>query len=47
VTAVVRRNRGQDISAACGQLAAEGGARVSRRHGEDGTPPLTVRGSAG
>jgi 23S rRNA (adenine2503-C2)-methyltransferase len=26
VTAVVRRNRGRDIAAACGQLAAEGGA---------------------
>ena len=25
VTAVVRRNRGRDIAAACGQLAAEGG----------------------
>ena len=47
VTAVVRRNRGQDISAACGQLAAEGGASDPRRQGEDGTPPLTGRGSAG
>ena len=26
ITAVVRKNRGRDISAACGQLAAEGGA---------------------
>jgi 23S rRNA (adenine2503-C2)-methyltransferase len=27
ITAVVRKNRGRDISAACGQLAAEGGLR--------------------
>jgi 23S rRNA (adenine2503-C2)-methyltransferase len=47
VTAVVRRNRGQDISAACGQLAAEVGAGDPRRRGEDDTPPLTGRGSAG
>jgi 23S rRNA (adenine2503-C2)-methyltransferase len=37
VTAVVRKNRGQDIAAACGQLAAEGGPgdprRASRRIG--------------
>jgi 23S rRNA (adenine2503-C2)-methyltransferase len=31
VTVVVRRNRGQDISAACGQLAAEGGPGDPRR----------------
>ena len=31
VTAVVRRNRGRDISAACGQLAAEGGPGDPRR----------------
>ncbi|HET7754308.1 MAG TPA: 23S rRNA (adenine(2503)-C(2))-methyltransferase RlmN [Anaeromyxobacteraceae bacterium] len=31
VTAVVRRNRGQDIAAACGQLAAEGGPGDPRR----------------
>jgi 23S rRNA (adenine2503-C2)-methyltransferase len=30
-TAVVRRNRGQDIAAACGQLAAEGGPGDPRR----------------
>ena len=47
VTAVVRRNRGQDISAACGQLATEGGASDPLGQGEDGTPPLTGRGSAG
>jgi 23S rRNA (adenine2503-C2)-methyltransferase len=33
VTAVVRRNRGSDISAACGQLAAEGGPGDPRRAG--------------
>jgi len=33
VTAVVRRNRGRDISAACGQLAAEGGPGDPRRAG--------------
>ena len=47
VTAVVRRNRGQDISAACGQLAAEGGPGDPRRQGRRATPPLTGRGSAG
>ncbi len=31
VTAVLRRNRGRDISAACGQLAAEGGPGDPRR----------------
>jgi 23S rRNA (adenine2503-C2)-methyltransferase len=31
VTAVVRKNRGRDISAACGQLAAEGGPGDPRR----------------
>jgi 23S rRNA (adenine2503-C2)-methyltransferase len=31
VTAVVRRNRGADIAAACGQLAAEGGPGDPRR----------------
>jgi 23S rRNA (adenine2503-C2)-methyltransferase len=31
VTVVVRRNRGRDISAACGQLAAEGGPGDPRR----------------
>ncbi len=31
VTAVVRRNRGRDIAAACGQLAAEGGPGDPRR----------------
>jgi len=47
VTAVVRRNRGQDISAACGQLAAAGGPGDPRRTGPEDTPPLTGRGSAG
>ena len=31
LTAVVRKNRGRDISAACGQLAAEGGPGNPRR----------------
>jgi 23S rRNA (adenine2503-C2)-methyltransferase len=31
VTAVIRKNRGADISAACGQLAAEGGPGDPRR----------------
>ncbi|MGA8890579.1 MAG: 23S rRNA (adenine(2503)-C(2))-methyltransferase RlmN, partial [Anaeromyxobacteraceae bacterium] len=53
VTAVVRRNRGRDIAAACGQLAAEGGPGDPRRRpprGEGagpGTASLTGRGSAG
>jgi 23S rRNA (adenine2503-C2)-methyltransferase len=42
VTAVVRRNRGRDIAAACGQLAAEGGPGDPRRRrgGEPSPPPL-------
>jgi 23S rRNA (adenine2503-C2)-methyltransferase len=32
LTVVVRKNRGRDISAACGQLAAEGGPGDPRRH---------------
>jgi 23S rRNA (adenine2503-C2)-methyltransferase len=47
VTAVVRRNRGRDIAAACGQLAAEGGPGDPRRRGLPGTGPLTGSGSAG
>jgi 23S rRNA (adenine2503-C2)-methyltransferase len=47
VTAVVRRNRGSDIAAACGQLAAEGGPGDPRRRGGDRTPTLTGRGPAG
>ncbi len=38
LTVVVRRSRGTDISAACGQLAAEGGPGDPRRHP---TPSLT------
>ena len=37
LTAVVRKNRGRDIAAACGQLAAEGGPGDPRR-----TPGLTA-----
>jgi len=47
VTAVVRRNRGRDIAAACGQLAAEGGPGDPRRRDRPDTTPLTGRGSAG
>jgi len=47
VTAVIRRNRGRDIAAACGQLAAEGGPGNPRRREPEDTPPLTGRGSAG
>jgi 23S rRNA (adenine2503-C2)-methyltransferase len=39
VTAVVRRNRGRDIAAACGQLAAEGGPRSPRRRAARAPPP--------
>jgi 23S rRNA (adenine2503-C2)-methyltransferase len=44
VTAVVRKNRGRDIAAACGQLAAEGGpGDPRRRRREDPEPaPATV-----
>jgi 23S rRNA (adenine2503-C2)-methyltransferase len=47
VTAVVRRNRGRDIAAACGQLAAEGGPGDPRRRTAAPTVPLTGGGSAG
>jgi 23S rRNA (adenine2503-C2)-methyltransferase len=39
VTAVVRKNRGRDISAACGQLAAEGGAGRTDRPADLPAPP--------
>ena len=40
VTAVVRKNRGRDISAACGQLASEGGPGDPRRAvGAQKAPP--------
>jgi 23S rRNA (adenine2503-C2)-methyltransferase len=44
ITAVVRKNRGGDIAAACGQLAAEGGPGDPRRRGAPPAPdaqPLT------
>jgi 23S rRNA (adenine2503-C2)-methyltransferase len=44
VNAVVRRNRGRDIAAACGQLAAEGGGGRPRARP---SPPLTAGGPAG
>ncbi len=43
LTVVVRKNRGRDISAACGQLAAEGGPGDPRR----GHTRLTAPGAAG
>jgi 23S rRNA (adenine2503-C2)-methyltransferase len=39
VTAVVRKNRGRDIAAACGQLAAEGGPGDPRRAAAGPPPP--------
>jgi len=39
VTAVVRRDRGRDIAAACGQLAAEGGPGDPRRRRSPLAPP--------
>jgi 23S rRNA (adenine2503-C2)-methyltransferase len=39
LTAVVRKNRGRDISAACGQLAAEGGPGDPRRAAALTRPP--------
>jgi 23S rRNA (adenine2503-C2)-methyltransferase len=55
ITAVVRKNRGRDIAAACGQLAAVGGPGDPRRRGEaaavdlppSGNAPLTVPGVPG
>lgn len=46
VTAVVRKNRGRDISAACGQLAAEGGPGDPRR-GASAPVTLTLPDPAG
>jgi 23S rRNA (adenine2503-C2)-methyltransferase len=46
LTVVVRRNRGRDISAACGQLAAEGGPGDPRRAARP-LPPLTPDRPAG
>jgi 23S rRNA (adenine2503-C2)-methyltransferase len=46
LTAVVRKNRGRDISAACGQLAAEGGPGDPRRRAAPGaalTPAQPAR----
>jgi 23S rRNA (adenine2503-C2)-methyltransferase len=49
VTAVVRKNRGGDIAAACGQLAAAGGAGTPPRpdQGSQAAGPLTEPGLAG
>jgi len=44
ITVVVRKNRGRDISAACGQLAAEGGPGDPRRRA---AASLTPPGPAG
>ena len=44
LTVVVRKNRGRDIAAACGQLAAEGGPGDPRRtHPVAATPTTTAR----
>ncbi|BDG06489.1 23S rRNA (adenine(2503)-C(2))-methyltransferase RlmN [Anaeromyxobacter oryzae] len=47
VTAVIRKNRGRDISAACGQLAAEGGPGDPRRRATPDGEPLTRAPAAG
>jgi len=47
VTAVVRRNRGRDIAAACGQLAAEGGPGDPRRRGQGAAGALTLPAAPG
>jgi 23S rRNA (adenine2503-C2)-methyltransferase len=50
VTAVVRKNRGRDIAAACGQLAAEGGPGDPRRYPAappGASAPLTRPGAPG
>jgi 23S rRNA (adenine2503-C2)-methyltransferase len=48
ITAVVRKNRGGDIAAACGQLAAEGGPGDPRRRGAApaGTTAAPLTGQA-
>jgi len=43
LTVVVRKNRGRDIAAACGQLAAEGGPGDPRRTRAPLTPPPAPR----
>jgi 23S rRNA (adenine2503-C2)-methyltransferase len=43
LTVVVRKNRGRDIAAACGQLAAEGGPGDPRRLRAHSTPALDSR----
>jgi len=47
ITAVVRKNRGGDIAAACGQLAAEGGPGDPRRRGAAAPPAADLTGPAG
>jgi 23S rRNA (adenine2503-C2)-methyltransferase len=49
ITAVIRKNRGGDIAAACGQLAAEGGPGDPRRRGAapPGSAPAPLTGPAG
>jgi 23S rRNA (adenine2503-C2)-methyltransferase len=44
ITAVVRKNRGSDIAAACGQLAAEGGPGDPRRRAAPGPGSETLTG---
>ena len=47
ITAVVRKNRGSDIAAACGQLAAEGGPGDPRRRAGPGQGSETLTGPSG
>jgi 23S rRNA (adenine2503-C2)-methyltransferase len=47
VTAVVRKNRGGDIAAACGQLAAEGGPGDPRRPAAPGAGIESLTGPGG
>jgi 23S rRNA (adenine2503-C2)-methyltransferase len=47
ITAVVRKNRGSDIAAACGQLAAEGGPGDPRRRGQPGPGTETLTDPSG
>jgi len=47
ITAVVRKNRGSDIAAACGQLAAEGGPGDPRRRGGPGPGSETLTDPSG
>ncbi len=47
ITAVIRKNRGSDIAAACGQLAAEGGPGDPRRRGAAVAPGAGIESLTG